>query len=107
MSDIQQAADTKFFIPFILEDKTGRLSGSDFVDLHGRLKLLYRRKVEVGDDTRRVYNIYNTTPGRMNPDDPVAELEFRTDRTLGTIRFAAGEPVPMASYLQRVSGLSG
>ena len=107
MSHLPSAADTKFFIPFILEDKTGRLTGSDFIDLHGRLKLLYRRKVHVGDDTRRVYSIYNTTPGQLNPDDPVAELEFRTDRTLGAIRFGSGEPIQMASYLSRVSGLAG
>ncbi|KDR67038.1 hypothetical protein GALMADRAFT_80228 [Galerina marginata CBS 339.88] len=98
---------TKFGLPYFLEDKTGRLTGSEFVDLHDRMKLVYRCKVR--DATEEVYEIYDITAGTYNSFHlAVATLTFGANHALGTISFGTSESSTLMSrYLSQVNIFAG
>lgn len=99
--------ETKFGLPFFLEDKTGRLTGSDFNDLHDRMKLLYRPRSR--DPSRGIYDIYDASSGRSDSyETPVVTLTFGSDNSLGTIKFAQDSRArEMGRYLSQVNTLGG
>jgi hypothetical protein len=92
-------------IPFMLEDKTGSLSNSNFVDLYGRMSLLLRCTSRDTDGASQ-YSIYNLN--LMRHDMPVATLEYGAAGALGDITTIGpgGSPQtqPMAAFLVEVGG---
>lgn len=81
-------------MPYLLEDKTGKLTGSHFVDINDRLRLTLRCTTR--EATHTTYIIYTTTAGT----DPVVTLSFGSNNSLGTITFGSGPQVPMNSFLE-------
>jgi len=69
-------------IPFMLEDRSGSLSGSEFVDLYDRMHLRVRRTHHDADGASQygVYNMFST-----QPDIPVVTLEYGATGALGNI----------------------
>ncbi|KAJ7627127.1 hypothetical protein FB45DRAFT_1004699 [Roridomyces roridus] len=93
---------TRYGMPYILEDKSGQLTGSEFVDIHERLHLTVRCTQRNSSHT--MYMIYNTTPTvfQSTIPRPLVGLDFGKDNALGTIS-VAGVPTPMRKYLTKVS----
>ncbi|KAJ3876447.1 hypothetical protein F5051DRAFT_429775 [Lentinula edodes] len=91
---------TTYGLPYFLEDKTGRLTGSDFVDIHDRLRLTYRRSTE-RNSSHTAYMIYNTSAHVSHPQ-PLMALDFGPGNALGTVSFSSKLCVPMKKYLAKV-----
>jgi hypothetical protein len=84
---------------YILEDKSGMLTGSDFVDINDRLRLSFRCTAH--DQTRTAYMIYDSRYG----SGPLVALDFGSHNSLGVINFASsGRQLPMKNYLVKRSG---
>ncbi|KAJ7597626.1 hypothetical protein C8J56DRAFT_920548 [Mycena floridula] len=94
---------THYGIPYFLEDKSGRLSGGEFVDLHDRLRLDYRCTAR--DSTHTAYMIYKTNPQSYQSSVPTAliALDFGPHNTLGTVSFSPHLSIPMKKYLYKGS----
>lgn len=69
-------------IPFMLEDRSGSLSGSEFVDLYDRMSLRLRCTRRDPDGASQ-YGVYNDFSPRY--DIPVVTLEYGAAGALGTI----------------------
>jgi hypothetical protein len=91
---------TRYGMPFILEDTTGRLTGSEFIDIHERLHFTIRRTAH--DTCHTSYMIYNTNPGVIQSAlrRPLVALDFGARNALGTISFAS-VAMPMRQYLTK------
>ncbi|KAJ7748218.1 hypothetical protein DFH07DRAFT_830455 [Mycena maculata] len=91
---------TRYGMPYILEDRTGRLTGSEFIDIHERLHLAVRCTAR--DTSHTSYMIYNTTPTVFQSavPKPLVGLDFGPNNTLGTISFSS-VPMPMWKYLSK------
>ncbi|KAH7888917.1 hypothetical protein F5I97DRAFT_766172 [Phlebopus sp. FC_14] len=91
---------TTYGMPFLLEDKTGRLTGTDFVDINDRLHLRLRCTAQAS--THTAYMILKVTHGSAS-SNPLVALTFGADNSLGTITFASGVSMSMKQYLTKVS----
>ncbi|KAJ7925638.1 hypothetical protein B0H13DRAFT_1705798 [Mycena leptocephala] len=91
---------TRYGMPYILEDTTGRLTGSEFIDIHERLHFTIRRTAH--DSCHTSYMIYNTSPAVFQSaiPRPLVALDFGANNALGTISFAS-LPIPMRKYLTK------
>jgi len=91
--------------PFFLEDKTGELTGSDFVDLHDRMRFSLRCTMQ--DANRTVYMIYDTSNGAgavgARVREPAAVLEYGPGGALGFVTIGASAAVTTTDYLRRTS----
>lgn len=87
----------RYGLPLFLEDQSGRLTGSEFVDLYNRKKLIYRCISR--DSTRTTYGIFDNSVSRP----PKITLEFGADNSLGTIRVGHSNAIAMETYLPRVT----
>ncbi|TEB14392.1 hypothetical protein FA13DRAFT_1823286 [Coprinellus micaceus] len=97
---------TRHFLPLFLEDRSGQLTGSEFVDVHDRVKLSYRRTRQ--DQRGTQYCIYETSSNR---DDamtrPVIALDFGVKGELGSITFTfgkTGRSTRIEEYLRKSNG---
>ncbi|EIW62704.1 uncharacterized protein TRAVEDRAFT_141217 [Trametes versicolor FP-101664 SS1] len=95
---------TTFGMPFFLEDTTGRVTGSEFVDLHNRMHLSLKQTLN--DATHSAYVIYDLSSrasgaGRGGYLLPLATLDFPASNALGTIKIGDGAHVPMGDYLAK------
>jgi hypothetical protein len=99
---------TRYGMPYILEDTTGRLTGSEFIDLHDRLRLTVRCTAR--DACHTSYMIYNTSPGVFQSPipKPLAGLDFGPGNALGTISLSSvgmsmrkylTKPTPVGRYI--------
>ncbi|KAK0464400.1 uncharacterized protein EV420DRAFT_1040208 [Desarmillaria tabescens] len=88
---------TKYGLPFFLEDKSGKLSGSEFIDIHERMRFSYRCTAR--DATHTAYMIFNPNASRR----AIVALDFGPRNALGTISLG-GVSIPMNKYLVRVPG---
>ncbi|KAI6040218.1 hypothetical protein EDC04DRAFT_1522990 [Pisolithus marmoratus] len=96
---------TTYGMPYILEDKTGELTGSDFIDINDRLRLRLRCTAQAA--THTAYMIHNVTHGHEREvSRALVALAFGPDHSLGTITFESRSPVAMGEYLRRVSPLA-
>jgi hypothetical protein len=87
---------------YMLEDRTGRLTGSDFEDVHERVRLTLKCTQKA--QTHTVYMIYDRTRTAVcNYNNPLAVLDFGPNDTLGTVSFKTGVHKPMQQYLVKVS----
>ncbi|KAI0319118.1 hypothetical protein OF83DRAFT_852434 [Amylostereum chailletii] len=89
-------------MPFFLEDISGSLNGSDFVDLHDRMRLSVRCTLR--DATHTSYMIYDL----MSPDprrlvQPAAALDYGANHALGTVVIGSRAGVRMDQYLVKTS----
>ncbi|CAK5267036.1 unnamed protein product [Mycena citricolor] len=93
---------TRYGMPYILEDTTGSLTGSEFIDINERMH--FRVRCTAKDTQHTAYMIYNShhssNPGRVAIPLPVAGLDFGREHALGTISYSS-EGVPMRKYLVR------
>lgn len=96
---------TTYGMPYILEDKTGELTGSDFIDINDRLRLRLRCTAQA--PTHTAYMIHNVTHGHeCEVSRALVALAFGPGDSLGTIIFESRSPVAMNEYLRRVSLLA-
>jgi hypothetical protein len=93
---------TTFGMPYLLEDKTGKLTGSDFVDINDRLRLRLRCTAQA--PTHTAYMILNMTHGN-DARNPLIALAFGADNSLGTITIGSGVSMTMKQYLVKLSSL--
>ncbi|KIJ68078.1 hypothetical protein HYDPIDRAFT_173756 [Hydnomerulius pinastri MD-312] len=93
---------TTYGMPYLLEDKTGRLTGSEFVDINDRLRLRLRCTAQA--PTHTAYMIQNVTHG-SDAVNPLIALAFGPDNSLGTITIGSGVPMGMKQYLAKLSPL--
>ncbi|KIM76131.1 hypothetical protein PILCRDRAFT_826645 [Piloderma croceum F 1598] len=90
---------------YMLEDRTGQLDGSDFEDVHDRVRLTLRCTQNA--QTHTVYMIYDRTrTAAFNFNYPLAVLDFGPNGRLGTVSFKTGVHTPMKQYLIKVSTTS-
>jgi len=90
---------------YMLEDRTGQLDGSDFEDVHDRIRLTLRCTQDA--QTHTVYMIYDRTrTAAFNFNNPLAVLDFGPNGRLGTVSFKTGVHMPMIQYLVKVSTIS-
>lgn len=101
-NDVLSIMSTVYGMPYLLEDKTGNLTGSDFVDMNDRLRLQLRCTAQA--PTHTAYMIHNVTHGH-DPSNPLIALAFGPNNSLGTITIRSGAPVPMNQYLAKLSPL--
>ncbi|KAI0731622.1 hypothetical protein C8Q72DRAFT_213201 [Fomitopsis betulina] len=92
-------------LPFFLEDQTGELTGSEFVDLYNRMRLSLRCTLR--DVSHTAYMIYELSSRPNAHGAPLACLEFGPNHALGTVKIAHGETVSMAQYLAKAGGIGG
>ncbi|KAJ7174905.1 hypothetical protein C8R46DRAFT_1082007 [Mycena filopes] len=94
--------ETRYGMPYILEDTTGRLTGTEFVDIHERLHFTIRCTAR--DAWHTSYMVYNTNPAVFQSaiPKPLAGLDFGVNNALGTISFS-GVAMPMRKYLTKPS----
>ncbi|TBU24641.1 hypothetical protein BD311DRAFT_766116 [Dichomitus squalens] len=98
---------TNFGLPYFLEDTTGKLTGSDFVDLHNRMHLSLKQTLRDAHHTAYViYDLSSRSSGRGGLLVPLASLDFGPQNALGSIKIADGEHVPMGHYLMKSASLS-
>jgi len=90
-------------IPFMLEEKPGFLSGSEFIDLYDRMHL-YIRCTRRDHDGASQYGIYNTAGN----GSPAVTLEYGTAGALGNITTigpqGSSRTQTMAAFLVEVGG---
>lgn len=94
---------TNYGMAYFLEDKSGRLTGSEFVDLHDRMRLSYRCTAR--DESHTAYMIFDTT-NNYGGTKPLLALSFPANNHLGTISLSPENSMPMKRYLTKVSPLS-
>ncbi|KAI0332283.1 hypothetical protein GY45DRAFT_1274109 [Cubamyces sp. BRFM 1775] len=88
---------SNFGLPFFLEDTTGRITGSEFVDLHNRMHLCLRQTLR--DAHRVAYVIYDLSSRQSSR--ALATLDFGANNALGTIKIGDAEHIQMGQYLAK------
>ncbi|ETW81206.1 hypothetical protein HETIRDRAFT_419117 [Heterobasidion irregulare TC 32-1] len=89
-------------MPYFLEDKSGTLLGSEFVDVNDRMRLGFRCTLR--DVHRTAYMIYDLTmPSQGAYSFPVATLDYGANNALGTVIFSGRGSMPMSQYLSKMS----
>ncbi|KAI0249634.1 hypothetical protein BJV78DRAFT_657752 [Lactifluus subvellereus] len=92
-------------LPFMLEDRSGSLSGSEFVDLHDRMYLSLRCRRRDANGASQ-YEIYNMRSKQYN--FPVATLEYGVGGALGSVTLIGPGGMPrthtMGTFLAEVGG---
>lgn len=91
---------TSYGMAFFLEDRTGELTGSEFVDLYDRMRLTYRCTAR--DSSHVAYVIYDATTS-SGASRPLVALDFGPNHQLGTISFGPGSSMEMKKYLTKLS----
>ncbi|EED85113.1 predicted protein [Postia placenta Mad-698-R] len=85
-------------LPFFLEDKTGELTGSEYLDVHDRARFAYRCTLR--DTHHTAYMVYEVSPAARST--PVASLNFGGGNALGTVKIGQGQDISMSKYLSKV-----
>lgn len=93
-------------LPFMLQDSTGNITESNFVDLYSRMSFSIRCTMRNAD--RCAYMIYDASSssshaGRAGLMVPVACLDFAANGALGTVKIRQEENIDMERYLSKVS----
>ncbi|KAF7312955.1 hypothetical protein MKEN_00980100 [Mycena kentingensis (nom. inval.)] len=94
-------------MPYILEDTTGTLAGSEFIDIHDRMHLTLRctshdrrQRVFVLDNGDRPACAYAPDSSLGLSRRPLLSMQFGSDGSLGTITFQnSNVPISMRRYL--------
>jgi hypothetical protein len=99
-------------LPYILEDRTGLNTGSDFDDIYDRVflrvaRIPQRTMTMIYDMGRRASRRRDSLPFQTAPS---VILEFAADESLGNISFVrppVNLSVPMGRYLRKSSIFGG
>ncbi|THU90300.1 hypothetical protein K435DRAFT_760451 [Dendrothele bispora CBS 962.96] len=102
-------------LPYVFEDRTGQLLGSDFDDMYDRLFFRVSRPVPnkpvtmIYDMGRRATRHRDSLPFKR---DPIAILEFGQGESLGNITYCTQKgstnvSIPMNRYLRKTSLFGG
>jgi hypothetical protein len=100
-------------LPYIFEDRTGQLTGSDFDDMYDRLFFRVSRPVPskpvtmLYDMGRRATRHRDSLPFQR---DPIAVMEFGPGESLGTVSYMqkpTNVSIPMSRYLRKTSLFGG
>jgi len=91
---------TTYGMPYLLEDKTGKLTGSDFVDINDRFRLTLRCTAR--GSTHTTYIIYDKAY-MTDSVTPLVTLNFGPNHSLGTISFGSGAQIPINEFLVETS----
>jgi hypothetical protein len=91
---------TDYGMALFLEDKSGQLTGSEFIDLYDRMRLVYRCTARNANHT--AYMIYDATT-RAGETRPLVALDFGPNNQLGTISFGPTSTMEMKKYLTKLS----
>ncbi|KAJ3984415.1 hypothetical protein F5890DRAFT_1516902 [Lentinula detonsa] len=98
-------------LPYVFEDRTGQLYGSDFDDMYDRLFYRVARDPQrtatmVYDMGRRANRHRDSLPFHQRP---IAILDFKPDQSMGSICYASNGSVavPINRYLRRTSIFGG
>ena len=87
---------------YMLEDRSGLLTGSDFEDVNNRIRLTLR--CTQATSAHAAYMIFDRTHSNVYDfNNPLAVLDFGPNNTLGTVAFKPGVHVPMKQYLTKVA----
>ncbi|KAI0266951.1 hypothetical protein BC834DRAFT_842685 [Gloeopeniophorella convolvens] len=93
----------KLGLPFMLEDKTGSLSNSDYKDLYDRMYLGVRCTRRESNGASQ-YAVFNYLPSEWS--DPAVSLEYGVGGTPGAVTFMRAGRTPttlaMGDYLMAV-----
>jgi hypothetical protein len=92
---------TNYGMPFMLEDQTGLLSGTEFIDVNDRLKYSY--KCSSRNETETVFTIFDRTYTYADVK-PLISISFTKDNHLNTISTSQGV-IPVKKYLVKLSAL--
>jgi hypothetical protein len=105
-------------LPFILEDRTGQLTGSDFDDIYDRMFLRVARQPRT-PSTVIIYKMGRRSSSRRDSlphqhqspfhphSSPSARLEYGPQDSLGYVSFQQGAQMPMHRYLRKTSIFGG
>ena len=93
---------TDYGMSYFLEDRTGKLTGSEFLDLNDRMRLIYRCTAR--DSTRTAYMVYDATTS-SGASRPLFALDFGPNNQLGTISLGPNVLMEMKKYLTKLSPL--
>ncbi|KAG5725675.1 hypothetical protein E4T56_gene7292 [Termitomyces sp. T112] len=93
---------TNYGMAYFLEDKSGMLTGSEFVDLNDRIRLSYICTAR--DTNQTVYMIYDATTVDSS-SRPLLALTFGPNNALGTVHISPDDSMPMRQYLKKASTL--
>ncbi|THH18645.1 hypothetical protein EW146_g2363 [Bondarzewia mesenterica] len=89
-------------MPYFLEDKTGTLAGSEFIDVNDRMRLGFRCTLR--DTHRTAYMIYDlTNSSQTTYSQPAAVLDYGQNNALGTVIISGRGSTPMSQYLVKLS----
>jgi hypothetical protein len=94
---------TSYGMPYFLEDKSGNLTGSEFIDIHDRMRLSLR--CTISDSMHSGYMVFDKSNNTPSPGYSLVALDFGPANALGTVSFGTGTHVPMKQYLVKGSGL--
>jgi hypothetical protein len=100
-------------LPFVLEDRTGLLTGSDFDDIYDRVFLRIARVPQPKDSTftTMIYKMAHRSSRRRDTlpfhSNPSVVLEFGPQETLGNISYVGQWAIPMSRYLRKTSLFGG
>lgn len=96
---------TVYGIPLFFEDKTGKISGTDFTDIYDRSPFLRLTQVSQSDRFLRLIHELGSTSSRGGYSEAAVTMEFGTDYSLGNIYFgrSSSRAMPMDRYLRRLS----
>ncbi|KAF9474741.1 hypothetical protein BDN70DRAFT_996862 [Pholiota conissans] len=95
----------RYGLPYFLEDTTGLLSGTKFIDLYGRMRFLYTRRLR--SESQTVYDIYDESDNSTQKNVPVVTLTFGPRHCLGTIQYRNEQPRNMDQYLSQLNLFAG
>ncbi|KAK0455633.1 uncharacterized protein EV420DRAFT_1272137 [Desarmillaria tabescens] len=95
-------------LPYILEDRTGANTGSDFDDIYDRL--FFRVARSPSQTATMIYNMHRRASRHRDSlpftQDPIVVLDFLHDESLGTVSFirpAGRISQAMSKYLRKTS----
>ena len=93
---------TLYGLPYFLEDKTGSLLGSEFIDLHDRMHLTYR--CTASNSSHTAFMIFQRPDAyQVSYLKPLVALDFGPNHNLGTISFSERHSVEMNKFLVKVA----
>ncbi|TFK53295.1 hypothetical protein OE88DRAFT_1676456 [Heliocybe sulcata] len=102
-------------LPYILEDRNGSLTGTDFDDIYDRLFLRVAQAPQRSQHALcAIYDMGRRSVSSKSDDhrharyNPSVVMQFGLDRSLGTVTFVnSAVSMPMGKYLRRASFLGG
>lgn len=103
---------TTYGLPLFLDDRTGRITESDFYDIYDRPPFLrLTQTIHADRISRKVYVLdslnhsHSVRVGIMEPPEPLAILDFGLRNQLGTISFEGSQNryLSMERYLRKQS----